>query len=76
MSYWSEVMQDDVLIADEGWKVGGDVSHHEGHKGQRWQREKEVEGWKVESKLIKPGLLVDKYFRRERSIEAIKSASP
>ena len=78
MSYWSEVMQDDVfVIADEGLKVGGEVyritkvTKDKGGKA----KEKEVEGLEgIESKLIRPGLIVDKYFRKEKeALEAIES---
>lgn len=78
MSYWSETMQDDVyVISDDGWKTGRDVyritKSNKDKSGKT--KEKEVEGLEgIESKLIKPSLLINRYFFAERAaIEAIES---
>ena len=74
MTYWSETMQDDVyVIADDGWKIGGEVyriiKSTKDKSGKT--KEKEVDGLEgIESKLIKPYLVVNKYFVAEK--EAIE----
>lgn len=75
MSYWNETMQDDVfVIADEGWAAGRAVyriKKSAKDKGGN-TREKEMEGLEgMESKLIKPELMVNRYFPAEK--EAIET---
>jgi type I restriction enzyme M protein len=70
MTYWYETMQDDVYeISADGWKTGGIVyrlvkrTEKDGKK-----KEKEIEGIEgIESKLIKPYLLVERYFAKEKA---------
>jgi type I restriction enzyme M protein len=78
MSYWSETMQDDVyVISDDGWKVGREVyriiKSTKDKSGK--SKEKEVEGMDgIESKLLKPALIIYRYFAAEKiAIEAIES---
>jgi type I restriction enzyme M protein len=70
MSYWNEVMQDDVyVISDNGWQAGREVyriiktsKHKSGNT-----KEKPVEGIEgIESKLLKPDLIVNRYFLAEK----------
>ena len=74
MTYWMETMQDDAYeIAADDWKTGGVVyriikstKDKEGNT-----KEKKVDGIDgIESKLIKPYLLISKYFAKEK--EAIE----
>jgi len=70
MNYWNEVMQDDVyVISDSGWQAGRDVYRivkTTKDKGGK-TKEKELEGLEgMESKLIKPELLVNRYFVAEK----------
>lgn len=66
MLYWAELMQDDVyVISDDGWQAGREVyrilKQTKNKDGKT--KEKEVEGMDgIESKLIKPYLLINKYF--------------
>lgn len=73
MSYWRETMQDDVfVISDDGWKAGREVYRlRKGAKG----KEKDIEGMDgIESKLLKPALLVKRYFAAEQTaIEALEA---
>jgi type I restriction enzyme M protein len=70
MAYWNETMQDDVfVISDDGWKSGSEVYRivktvkTAGDK----TKQKEVEGMEgIESKLIKPDLIINRYFTREK----------
>lgn len=70
MVYWSETMQDDVyVISDDGWKAGKEVyrivKQTKNKDGKT--KEKEVEGMEgIESKLIKPYLLIKKYFEADK----------
>jgi type I restriction enzyme M protein len=78
MIFWSEVMQDDVyVISADGWKAGKEVyrivkstKNKEGKK-----KDKEVEGIDgIESKLIKPYLLINKYFDGDKkAIEKLEA---
>lgn len=86
MEYWDEVMQDDLFaIADEGWETGSKayriVKTTKDKAGN--SKEKPVEGLEgIESKLIKPVLLINKYFAAEKNeiqaaeahIETLKAA--
>jgi type I restriction enzyme M protein len=69
MLYWSEVMQDDVhVISDDGWKAGKEVYRiiKKTKKKDGKIKESDTEGIEgMESKLLKPYLLVNKYFRVE-----------
>ncbi len=78
MSYWRETMQDDVyVISDEGWKAGREVYRiiktTKDKSGK--SKEKEAEGLEgIESKLLKPALIINRYFVAENTaIEAIES---
>jgi len=78
MSYWSETMQDDVyVISDDGWTTGREVyritKQNKDKNGKT--KEKEVEGLEgIESKLIKPALIINRYFLSEKAaIEALES---
>ena len=78
MNYWNEVMQDDVyVISDSGWQAGRDVYRivkTTKDKGGK-TKEKELEGLEgMESKLIKPELLVNRYFVAEKqTLEALEA---
>jgi len=78
MSYWSETMQDDLyVISDDGWKASSEVYRiSKSVKGKSGKStEKEVEGMEgIESKLIKPVLIINRYFSAEKAaIEALES---
>ncbi len=70
MSYWNEVMQDDVyVISDNGWQAGREVYRiiktTRDKNGNN--KEKLVEGIEgIESKLLKPELIVSRYFLAEK----------
>ncbi len=78
MTYWNETMQDDVfVISEDGWKAGGEVyriTRSAGNKADK-AKVKEVEGLEgIESKLIKPNLIIGRYFAAEKSaIEILES---
>lgn len=71
MTYWLETMQDDVYeIAIDGWKTGGQVYRitKESKDKSGKTKVKEIEGIDgIESKLLKPALLIDKYFIKEKA---------
>jgi type I restriction enzyme M protein len=78
MSYWNETMQDDVyVISDDGWKAGREVyriiKSTKDKNGKT--KEKEIEGLEgIESKLIKPNLIINRYFTAEKAaIEILES---
>jgi type I restriction enzyme M protein len=78
MTYWNETMQDDVfVISDDGWKAGREVYRITRSANNKADKTKirEVEGLEgIESKLIKPNLIIDRYFATEKSeIEALAS---
>ena len=78
MLYWSEVMQDDVyVISDDGWQAGREVYRIVKQLKQKdgKAKEKEVEGMEgIESKLLKPYLLINKYFDTDKkAIEKLES---
>ena len=66
MVYWSDVMQDDAyVISDDGWPSGGEVYRMIKFTKQKdgKSKSKEIEGLEgIESKLLKPYLLVNAYF--------------
>jgi type I restriction enzyme M protein len=77
MVYWSDVMQDDVyVISDEGWQSGKEVYRITKQTKQKdgKSKSKEIEGLEgIESKLLKPHLLINKYFNTEKNeIEKIE----
>jgi type I restriction enzyme M protein len=76
MSYWNEMMQDDVyVISDNGWQAGREVYRiiktSKDKNGNT--KEKQVEGIEgIESKLMKPELIVNRYFLAEKQeLEAL-----
>ena len=78
MTYWSETMQDDVyVISDDGWKAGREVYRiNKSSKDKNGKtKEKEVEGLEgIESKLIKPEFIINRYFAAEKAaLEGIES---
>lgn len=76
MAYWNETMQDDVfVISDNGWKAGREVYRMVKASKEKGAKAKEIAGLVgVESKLIKPELLVNRYFTSEKeSIEALET---
>jgi len=78
MSYWSATMQDDVyVISDDGWKTGGEVYRiTRSNKDKNGKtKEKEIEGMEaIESKLIKPALIINRYFSSEKAaIESLEA---
>lgn len=66
MTYWSETMQDDAyVISDDGWKTGAEVYRLQ--KLTKGKGGKDIEGLEgIESKLIKPALIIDRYFAVEK----------
>ncbi len=78
MTYWAEVMQDDVYtISDEGWAAGRipyriKKTTKEKNGGSK---EKDIEGIEgIESKLLKPDLLISRYFPSEKEmLESMES---
>jgi type I restriction enzyme M protein len=66
MVYWSDIMQDDIyVISDDGWKAGKEVYRivKQTRNKDGKTKEKQVEGIDgIESKLLKPYLLINKYF--------------
>jgi type I restriction enzyme M protein len=79
MTYWNEIMQDDVyVIAGDGWKAGREVYRiMKQNKKDGKTKEKTVEGIEgIESKLMKPYLLINKYFEMEKkAIEQLEAES-
>jgi len=78
MAYWNETMQDDVfVISDAGWQVGREVYRivKKTRDKNGKDKEKEIEGLEgIESKLLKPGLLINRYFTKEKlAIEALEA---
>ena len=70
MVYWSDVMQDDVyVISDDGWQSGREVYRIIKQTKQKdgKSKSKEIEGLEgIESKLLKPKLLINNYFNTEK----------
>ncbi|MFN7747835.1 MAG: type I restriction-modification system subunit M [Cyclobacteriaceae bacterium] len=83
MTYWLETMQDDVYeIAIDGWKTGGQVYRITKEKKDKNGKVKttEVAGLEgIESKLLKPALLIDRYFKKQKTEieeqEAVRDAA-
>ena len=78
MSFWNEVMQDDVfVISDDGWKAGSEGYRIVKSTKDKNDKTKEVEVKGIdgiESKLIKPDLLIKRYFVKEKeAIEALEA---
>jgi type I restriction enzyme M protein len=71
MSYWSEVMQDDIyVIAADGWQAGNEVSRlaKESKNSKKETVRKDVEGLDgLEGRLIPPSLLIAHYFAAEQN---------
>jgi type I restriction enzyme M protein len=71
MVYWSDVMQDDVyVVSDEGWQSGKEVYRITKQTKQKdgKSKSKEIEGLEgIESKLLKPHLLINNYFNTEKN---------
>lgn len=79
MDYWNETMQDDAyVIAGEGWQAGAAVYRMEKQTKDKSGkvRSREIDGIDgIESKLIPPALIIDKYFIAEKEeIEHLESA--
>ncbi len=79
MEYWNETMQDDAyVISEEGWQIGGGKAYRLIKKTKDTKtgkiKEAEVAGIDgIESKLIKPYLLINEYFLPEKkAIEALE----
>jgi type I restriction enzyme M protein len=70
MVYWNDVMQDDVyVISDDGWGAGREVYRIIKQTKQKdgKTKSKEIDGIDgIESKLIKPYLLINEYFNSEK----------
>lgn len=78
MSYWSETMQDDLfVIAADGWKAGREVYRIKKKTKEKngTIKEKDIDGLDgIESKLLKPTLLIDRYFVAEKkAIDALET---
>ena len=78
MSYWSETMQDDLfVIAADGWKAGRDVYRIKKKTKEKngTIKEKDIDGLDgIESKLLKPALLINRYFVAEKkAIDALET---
>jgi len=78
MTDWNETMQDDVcVLVGDGWKTGGEVYRIQKHTKDKEgkTKSKDVEGMDgIESKLLKPSLLINKYFAAEKAaIEALEA---
>ena len=78
MSYWSETMQDDLfVIAADGWKAGREVYRiKKSTKDKNGStKEKDIDGLDgIESKLLKPALLINRYFLAEKAaIDALET---
>lgn len=72
MNYWNETMQDDAyVIAGEGWIAGAERYRIEKPTKDKngKTKTKEVEGIEgIESKLIQPSLIINKYFMAEKEV--------
>ena len=79
MVYWNDVMQDDVyVISDDGWQSGREVYRITKQTKQKdgKSKSKEIEGLEgIESKLLKPYLLINNYFdTQKKEIEVEKDS--
>ena len=72
MSYWSETMQDDLfVIAADGWPAGREVYRiKKSTKDKNGStKEKDIDGLDgMESKLLKPALLINRFFVAEKTV--------
>jgi len=72
MVYWNDVMQDDVyVISDDGWGAGREVYRIMKQTKQKdgKTKSKEIDGIDgIESKLLKPHLLINTYFNSEKIV--------
>lgn len=70
MVYWNDIMQDDVyVISDDGWGAGREVYRIMKQTKQKdgKTKSKEIDGIEgIESKLLKPYLLINEYFKSEK----------
>jgi len=70
MVYWNDVMQDDIyVISDDGWGAGREVYRMIKQTKQKdgKSKSKEIDGIDgIESKLLKPYLLINEYFNSEK----------
>jgi type I restriction enzyme M protein len=70
MVYWNDMMQDDVyVISDDGWGAGREVYRIMKQSKQKdgKTKSKEIDGIDgIESKLLKPYLLINEYFNLEK----------
>lgn len=76
MTYWNEVMQDDVyVISDNGWKIGREVTRKKRSTKATSGNGKDILGLEgIENKLIPPALMINKYFATEKqAIEALET---
>ena len=71
MVYWTDVMQDDMyVISEDGWQSGREVYRITKQTKQKdgKSKSKEIEGLEgIESKLLKPHLLINNYFVTEKN---------
>jgi type I restriction enzyme M protein len=78
MSYWNEIMQDDIyVIATDGWNAGNEVNRlaKESKNSKKETVRKDVEGLDgLEGRLIPPSLLIAQYFASEQNaIDALNA---
>lgn len=78
MSYWNETMQDDLfVIAADGWKAGREVYRIKKSTKDKngTTKQKDIDGLDgIESKLLKPTLLINRYFVAEKAaIDALET---
>lgn len=67
MSYWNEIMHDDVyLIASDGWGVGNEYELIYSETKKKDQKSNKLKGY--EGKLISKELLINKYFNEEKEV--------
>lgn len=69
MNYWADIMQDDLfVVSDDGWKAGAEVYRIQKTSKDKAgnTKSKTMEGMEgIESKLLKPALLIQRYFTVE-----------
>jgi type I restriction enzyme M protein len=74
MTYWNEIMQDDMyILAVDGWKAGNIVIRK--MREYKNKKKKEIEGLEgLEGKLIPIELMINRYFAAEqKTIEQLES---
>ena len=73
MICWGETMQDDLfVIAADGWTAGREVYRIKKSTKDKngTVKEKNIDGIDgIESKLLKPDLLVNRYFATEKAVD-------